>query len=165
MRARDSGCLMKKTHARFSLLLPGLLALSTTAQGEDSPLILDPSVVTGSRSASPTFDLPYSVDGISREQIGAWLMRYWDMPDELSTALRFQHDPTYDGQYAEYPNLVCLAVRLLRSRGIGSGPDESIPDALLERLGLSREKAEDVVGKVLDAEVLLRELASQFSQG
>ena len=28
-----------------------------------------------------------------------------------------------------------------------------------------REKAEDVVGKVLDAEVLLRELASQFSQG
>ena len=36
---------------------------------------------------------------------------------------------------------------------------------MLERLGLSREKAEDVVGKVLDAEVLLRELASQFSQG
>jgi len=103
--------------------------------------------------------------GISREQIGAWLMRYWDMPDELSTALRFQHDPTYDGQYAEYPNLVCLAVRLLRSRGIGSGPDESIPDELLERLGLTRDKAEDVVSKVLDAETLLRELASQFSQG
>ncbi|WP_084381548.1 aminoacyl-tRNA deacylase and HDOD domain-containing protein [Pseudomonas mucidolens] len=100
--------------------------------------------------------------GISREQIGAWLMRYWDMPDELSTALRFQHDPAYDGQYAEYPNLVCLAVRLLRSRGIGAGPDAQIPDELLERLGLSRDKAEDVVSKVLDAEVLLRELASQF---
>lgn len=51
--------------------------------------------------------------GISREQIGSWLMRYWDMPDELATALRFQHDPSYDGAYAEYPNLVCLAVRLL----------------------------------------------------
>ena len=103
--------------------------------------------------------------GISREQIGSWLMRYWDMPEELSTALRFQHDPAYDGAYAEYPNLVCLAVRLLRSRGIGSGPDEDIPDALLERLGLSREKANDVVSKVLEAEVLLRELASQFTQG
>lgn len=102
--------------------------------------------------------------GISREQIGAWLMRYWDMPDELSTALRFQHDPSYDAAYAEYPNLVCLAVRLLRSRGIGSGPHEEIPDALFERLGLSRDKAEDVVSKVLEAEVLLRELASQFSQ-
>ncbi|WP_130931177.1 HDOD domain-containing protein, partial [Pseudomonas sp. Sample_24] len=102
--------------------------------------------------------------GISREQIGSWLMRYWDMPEELATALRFQHDPAYDGNYAEYPNLVCLAVRLLRSRGIGSGPDEDIPEALLERLGLSRDKANDVVSKVLEAEVLLRELASQFSQ-
>ena len=102
--------------------------------------------------------------GITREQIGAWLMRYWDMPDELATALRFQHDPSYDGVYAEYPNLVCLAVRLLRSRGIGSGPVEEIPDALLDRLGLSREKANDVTSKVLDAEVLLRELASQFGQ-
>ena len=103
--------------------------------------------------------------GINREQIGAWLMRHWDMPDELATALRFQHDPAYDGDYAEYPNLVCLAVRLLRNRGIGSGPDEVIPDSLLERLSLSREKANDVVNKVLEAEVLLRELAAQFSQG
>ena len=81
----------------------------------------------------------------------------------MSTALRFQHDPTYDGDYAAFPNLVFLATRLLRSRGIGSGPKEEIPDALLERLGLSRDKAEDAVNKVLDAEALLRELASQFA--
>ena len=100
--------------------------------------------------------------GISREQIGAWLMKLWDMPEELSNALRFQHDPDYDGELAVFPNLVCLATSLLRSRGIGSGPQEEIPDALLERLGLSREKADDVVSKVLEAEALLRELASQF---
>ena len=100
--------------------------------------------------------------GITREQIGAWLMRNWDMPEELSTALRFQHDPHYAGEHHEYANLVCLAVRLLRKEGIGSGPLESIPDELFKRLELSREKAEDVVLKVLEAEVLLRELASQF---
>ena len=54
---------------RLTLLLPGLLALCDTAGAEDAPLILDPSVVTGSRSASPTFDLPYSVDAIDRDQI------------------------------------------------------------------------------------------------
>ncbi|MNY76147.1 hypothetical protein D3C86_2156340 [compost metagenome] len=54
-------------------------------------------------------------------------------------------------------------MRLLRQRGIGAGPVESIPDELLERLSLSRSKAEDVVNKVLEAEVLLRELASQFT--
>ena len=51
---------------RLALLL---LGLCTAAQADDTPLVLDPSVVTGSRSASPTFDLPYSVDSISREQI------------------------------------------------------------------------------------------------
>jgi HD-like signal output (HDOD) protein/prolyl-tRNA editing enzyme YbaK/EbsC (Cys-tRNA(Pro) deacylase) len=101
--------------------------------------------------------------GISREQIGSWLMRNWDMPEELVIALRFQHDPHYAGEHYKYANLVCLAVRLLRKEGIGSGPLEAIPDELLERLKLSREKAQDVVKKVLEAEVLLRELAAQFS--
>ncbi|MEG5265052.1 HDOD domain-containing protein [Pseudomonas sp. JDS28PS106] len=100
--------------------------------------------------------------GISREQIGAWLMRYWDMPDELSTALRFQHDPYYAGEHCEYANLVYLAVRLLRANGVGSGPQEEIPDELFERLGLSRDKANESVRKVLEAEAMLRELASQF---
>ena len=101
--------------------------------------------------------------GITREQIGSWLMRNWDMPEELVIALRFQHDPHYAGEHHKYANLVCLAVRLLRKEGIGSGPMEAIPDELLERLKLSREKAQDVVKKVLEAEVLLRELAAQFS--
>lgn len=101
--------------------------------------------------------------GITREQIGSWLMRNWDMPEELVIALRFQHDPHYAGEHHKYANLVCLAVRLLRKEGIGSGPMEAIPDELLDRLKLSREKAQDVVKKVLEAEVLLRELAAQFS--
>lgn len=100
--------------------------------------------------------------GISREQIGGWLMRNWEMPEELATALRFQHDPSYAGAHYEYANLVCLSVRLLRKNGIGSGPEENIPDDLFERLGLPREKAEEAVKKVLEAEVILRELASQF---
>ncbi|MCY1354100.1 HDOD domain protein [compost metagenome] len=101
--------------------------------------------------------------GITREQIGSWLMRFWDMPEELSTALRFQHDPDYQGDNAAYPNLVCLAVSLLRNRGIGAGPEVAIPDDLFDALGLTREKAEDAVNKVLQAEVALRELASQFN--
>jgi hypothetical protein len=53
-------------------------------------------------------------------------------------------------------------VSLLKKQGIGSGPVESIPDDLFERLELTREKADDVVHKVLEAETLLRELAAQF---
>ena len=102
--------------------------------------------------------------GISREQMGAWLMRFWGMPDELAIAVRHQHDPAYVGVDAQYPNLVCVALSLLRSRGIGHGACAPLPDALFERLGVSRDKAEAVVSKVLEAEVLLREMAAQFSQ-
>ena len=102
--------------------------------------------------------------GISREQMGAWLMRFWGMPDELAVAVRFQHEPAYVGVDAHYPNLVCVALGLLRNRGIGHGACTPLPDALFERLGVPREKAEAVVSKVLEAEVLLREMAAQFGQ-
>jgi len=101
--------------------------------------------------------------GITREQIGAWLMRLWGMPEELAVALRFQSDPNYAGEHSAYPNLVCLAVRLLRSRGIGGEPVSDVPQQLFDRLGISREKAEDAISKVLAAEAALRALAMQFN--
>ena len=52
--------------AHVALLLPGL-CLTPLVCAET--LELDPSVITGSRSASPSFDLPYSVDSINQEQI------------------------------------------------------------------------------------------------
>lgn len=102
--------------------------------------------------------------GISREQMGAWLMRFWGMPEELVVAVRFQHDPGYVGHDAPYPNLVCVALGLLRSRGMGHGSCAPLPDALFDRLGVSRAEGEAVVNKVLEAEVLLREMAALFSR-
>lgn len=99
-----------------------------------------------------------------REQIGAWLMRVWDMPDDLYCALRFQQDPSYTGPNAVYANLICLTNRLLRNSGIGDGPQQAIPAALYERLGITPEKAGDAVKKVLEAEAALRELAAQFNR-
>jgi len=50
----DAGLLMKVVAPkRFALLLSGLLGLCNGAQADEAPLILDPSVVTGSRRARP----------------------------------------------------------------------------------------------------------------
>src|SRR5690606_18612150 len=87
--------------------------------------------------------------GVNRDQIGSWLMRYWDMPAEISLALRFQHDPHYQGEHHIYANLVYLSLALLRERELGSGPPMPLPEALFERLGISREEAEKAVDKVL----------------
>ncbi len=100
--------------------------------------------------------------GVSRDQIGSWLMHYWDMPDEVCTALRQQHNPLYQGQDHVYANLIYLTLALLNQHGIGCGPRVPVPDALLKRLGLSREQADAVVDKVLDARDALRTLVNHY---
>jgi len=61
-----------------------------------------------------------------------------------------------------YANLVYLTLALLSRHQIGSGPQMPIPDALLTRLGLSEDKAEEVVGKVLEARDALRVLVNNY---
>lgn len=58
-----------KTVAHAPLALLSLLALSGQSLAESTALVLDPSVVTGSRNESRSFDLPYSVDSIDTQQI------------------------------------------------------------------------------------------------
>lgn len=103
--------------------------------------------------------------GVNRDQIGSWLMRYWDMPLEISTAIRHQHDPDYQGEHHEYANLIYLSLALLRERDLGNGPLMEVPDSLLERLQLGREDADKVVNKVLDARDALRKLVNDYQLG
>lgn len=103
--------------------------------------------------------------GVSRDQIGSWLMRFWDMPAEVSTAIRHQHDPDYAGDLHQYANLVYLSLALLRQRGIGGGPEMPIPQALLDRLRLSVSDAAEAVDKVIDARDALSALVKTYQQG
>jgi HD-like signal output (HDOD) protein len=103
--------------------------------------------------------------GVSRDQIGSWLMRFWDMPVEISTAIRYQHDAQYAGDDHVYANLVYLAQALLQDQNIGGGAPMPIPESLLARLELSAEDASKVVHKILNARDVLRTLTTQYQQG
>lgn len=112
---------------------------------------------------------PHLIDqyliGVTRDQIGGWLMRYWDMPVEVATAIRHQHSIGFSGEHAGYPNLVYLAQALLREHGIGSGPSMPISDDLLDSLGIAREDAVAAVEKVIAAEDALKTLVNQYQRG
>lgn len=103
--------------------------------------------------------------GVSRDQIGSWLMRYWDMPAEICTAIRYQHDPDFQGEHHLYANLTYLTLATLRERGIGSGPQMPIPETLLDRLGLTADDTRQAVDKVLDARDALRKLVNEYQLG
>ncbi|QEY59933.1 HDOD domain-containing protein [Pseudomonas sp. C27(2019)] len=102
--------------------------------------------------------------GTTREQMGAWLMQCWHIPEELVYALRYQDDPSYQGAHAHYPNLNFLAQRLLAQQGIGYTHDSNIPDSLYQRLDISADSAQQALQRVLDAELALQELVKQFSK-
>jgi HD-like signal output (HDOD) protein len=87
--------------------------------------------------------------GISREQISAWLMQAWNMPKEISTALRYQQDVSYVGQHATYANLLYIAMRMLRQHGIGDAPPETVADPLFDRCELDRTRCETMIAKLV----------------
>lgn len=103
--------------------------------------------------------------GVTREQIGSWLMRYWDMPAEISTAIRHQHTPDYTGEHHVYANLVYLSNALLREQELGNRPLLAVDESLLERLGLSREAADQAIDKVFNARDALRKLVNEYQLG
>lgn len=100
--------------------------------------------------------------GVSREQVSAWLMHCWNMPEELSTALRFQHDPSYDGDHAAYANLVFIALRLLRNQGIGDAPPAEVPAELYQRYGLNPYEAAQAINAVAQSSDI-RHMAEQLN--
>ncbi len=100
---------------------------------------------------------------ITREQICVWLMDLWNMPEEIGTAIQYQHDPNYSGPHSAYPNLIYIALRSLRNHGIGDAPCEEIPEHLFDRYELDREQVEQVTQQIVDSGEEIEAIASNFS--
>ena len=100
--------------------------------------------------------------GVSREQLGAWLMQCWNMPEELAVALRYQHDSSYSGEHAAYANLVYMTTRLLREQGIGDAPPETIPKELFRKYGLHADEARLAIAHVAQS-ADIRHMAEQLA--
>ncbi len=99
---------------------------------------------------------------ITREQICVWLMDLWNMPEEVSVAIRYQHDPNYSDKHCAYPNLIFMAMRLLREQGIGDAPHDEIPDFLFDRYELDRKEVDAIVQKVIDSADDINQMAEYF---
>lgn len=111
----------------------------------------------------PITDLETYVLGVRHDQIGAWLMRSWGMPEELLVAVRWHHHEEYWDQHALYSHLVLVADRLLKRHGIGDAPDGELPQTVLEMLELSEEQALVILGYVMESCEALDNLVRQLA--
>lgn len=98
--------------------------------------------------------------GITRDQLGSWLMRLWSIPEEVCTGIRRQNEPDYAGPHHAYANLLFVAMRLLRRHGIGTAPLEEIPDEVYQRLNLDPEKALQAIEQVMEASEEIKGIAA-----
>lgn len=84
-------------------------------------------------------------------EIGAWLMEKWGLPDEVVVTQRHHHNEYYHGEHEVYVQLVLIATRLLKRRGIGDADHGEIPAGLWYSLGLEEAEisslADDFLGQ------------------
>lgn len=113
-------------------------------------------------SHAPSDASEMHVLGISGNQIAAWLLQNWNMPEEVITALRQQNNLAYDGDHAVYPQVIFIAKQLLAKKGFGEKPALPIPENYFKELHLDIEAANKAVETILDASGDLDAIASQL---
>ena len=111
----------------------------------------------------PILELEKSVLGVTHDQIGAWLMESWNMPEELIIAVRHHHDEGYWEKHAVYPQLVFVANRLLALYGIGNMEKPELPTFAMEMLGLEETTVRLLTEQILANSEELDELAKRLA--
>lgn len=86
--------------------------------------------------------------GITHDTIGLYLLRAWDMPEEISVIAAEHHFPDYAGEHAVYVKLVATVNRLLQQDGMLDACHHIETVTLLGELGISESEAETVLQKV-----------------
>jgi len=100
--------------------------------------------------------------GVSHTQIGTWLMKAWDMPEEVVITMAEHHNECYQGDHANYVNLILLVNCLLKARGLGDAAGPEVPASTLTALGLDLEKVNTLVKHILKDRAGLDAIARQL---
>ena len=101
---------------------------------------------------------------LTREQIGAWLLESWSLPEEVCVAVRQQNEFDYDGPHAEYAKFIQISNRILRELGYCDGPIEPVTDEELAAIGLTMDVKNKATEDFMQNQDKLKELARIFGE-
>jgi len=111
----------------------------------------------------PTTELERHVLGVTHDQIGAWLMEAWGLPQELVVAVRHHHDEGYWDQHCTYPQLILIANRALAMHGLGETDYRGLPAFSLEMLNLKEEQVIELTDILINNREELEDLARRLA--
>jgi HD-like signal output (HDOD) protein len=101
--------------------------------------------------------------GVTHDQIGAWLLEAWGLPEELILAVRHHHDEDYWDRFSTCAQLVLIANRALARYGIGDSGQTQIPAFSLDLLGLDEQTVLAETEKLIDKSNELEDLATRLA--
>ncbi|WP_415889625.1 HDOD domain-containing protein [Neptuniibacter sp. SY11_33] len=113
--------------------------------------------------ANPHFALDsveQQVLSVTREQIGSWLLSSWELPAEVTTAIRHQNEADYSGEHSNYVKVMYMANRLLRQQGLSDGPLEEVPEEMYAELGLKEPDVAKMLRRLMRNDEAIKELTA-----
>lgn len=109
-------------------------------------------------------EIEHYVLGVGHEQIGAWLMNAWHMPEELIFCVRRHHQEEYASAHGVYSNLVLVATRLLKQKGLGDATHSDLPPGVLDMLGLTETQCQETLAQLFEQEDEITALVNQIAE-
>jgi len=101
--------------------------------------------------------------GITHDTIGMYLIKAWNLPEEIAVAVAEHHFPDYSGKHAHYVQLVAIASRLLEHKGMTDTCHHLETSMLLQNLGISEENADIALKKVQGSEGEFQKLSQELA--
>jgi len=100
--------------------------------------------------------------GITHDLIGLYLLKAWDLPEEVILMAGKHHFPDCAGKHVVYVKLVATVNRLLQKEGMSDTCAHIETSTLLEDLGISESDAETELQKSLACQNELNKLAHEL---
>lgn len=101
--------------------------------------------------------------GVTHDIMGMYLIKAWDLPNEIAIAVSEHHFPDYEGEHAVYAKLVAIANRLLQNQGMYDACPYIETSLLLESLGIDELKAEIALEKIRGCQQEFNLLSKQLA--
>ncbi|GAB4357686.1 MAG: HDOD domain-containing protein [Gammaproteobacteria bacterium] len=100
---------------------------------------------------------------VNHAVLGAELLAFWNIPEEIVLTARFHHNESYHGEGAVLPNLAFVSNQLLKRHGIGDESDTTLSRSLLTALGLEEAMANALLERLMEGNDQLEQISRDLA--
>lgn len=100
----------------------------------------------------PVLEIEKALLDITHDELGAELARYWNLPNEIISVIRYHHTPDAPDAPKDQPliRMVYVAEKMLPSFGMGEHVNPGIHDSDWEALGIDPSNAEEILSQAAE---------------